>query len=135
VQASEMLFFPIFLALAYFDVKYRRLPDFIVLPSLGLALLIALVRGCFVPAALGAAFGFVIMLPGVLLNLQGGGDLKASALLGAVMGWLGAFQALFLSLAAIGVFALIMRVLGKRKPEDRIPFGPFLLLGFIGGVL
>ena len=121
------------------DLAEHRLPDSVVFPSLATWL-----AGATVMVGLGAGWGslgrsalaavaFVVML--VLAVIAGGalgfGDVKLSALLGAILGWYGWT---FLIVGAVtgivlhGVVSLIVLAI-TRNPKADVPMGPSLILG------
>jgi leader peptidase (prepilin peptidase)/N-methyltransferase len=126
--------------LAAIDLDVMRLPDRIVLPSYGVALVLltpaviaehswaAATRGV-VGAVLLFAFYFILA---ILPRGMGGGDVKLAGLLGLYLGWLGwtsmvvgAFAGFLLGGLA-GVLLMLLRRAGRRS---RIPFGPAMLAG------
>ena len=127
-------------ALAVIDLDVMRLPDKIVLPSYGVALVLlapaVIAEHSWTAAARGLAaaallYGFYWILA-VLPKGMGGGDVKLAPLLGLYLGWLG------WSSVAVGAFAgfllgglagavLLSLKLATRK--SRIPFGPYMLAG------
>ena len=128
------------IALAAIDIDVLRLPDKIVLPSYGVALVLlapaviaghdwAAARRALIAAAVLYAFYFVLA---ILPRGMGGGDLKLAPLLGFYLGWLGwssvavgAFAGFLLGGAA-GALLMALR-LATRK--SRIPYGPYMLAG------
>lgn len=62
----------------------------------------------------------------------GGGDGKLAALLGAWLGGRGLLLALALAVLSGGLFGLVGRLMGRLKPRQPFPFGPFLAIA--GGV-
>jgi leader peptidase (prepilin peptidase) / N-methyltransferase len=128
-------------ALAVIDLDVKRLPNVIVLPSYGVAVLLLLVA-----AALGTEWGAIVrglaaMALLFLLYLalalvypagMGLGDVKLAGLLGLYLGWLGwssvavgAFTA-FLIGGLVGVALLIGR---RADRKTAMPFGPAMLAG------
>lgn len=130
--------------LAWIDAETGLLPDAITLPLLWAGLLIN-TAGVFAPpgqAILGAAvgYGFLRGLHHVFLALTGRegmgyGDFKLLAALGA---WLGlAALPLVLLVASltgvvVGMGLILARRVGRNQPQ---PFGPYLALAGIVGVL
>jgi leader peptidase (prepilin peptidase)/N-methyltransferase len=127
-------------ALAAIDLDVMRLPDKIVRPSYGVALLLlvpaaiaahslhAAVRGLIAAAVLYAFYWILAILP----RGMGGGDVKLAPLLGLYLGWLGwssvavgAFAGFLLG-GLVGVALLATRRGGRRS---RIAFGPYMLAG------
>lgn len=134
-------------ALALIDLDVRRLPNALTLPSYGIAgalLGVAAFAGAgsapFVRALLGMAalFGFYFLLVLVYPSGMGFGDVKLAGVLGLYLGWLGwgavvvgAFSGFLLG-ALVGVGLMLFRGAGRKA---KIPFGPFMLLGALIGVL
>lgn len=126
---------PLLIALALIvvlDLQSRIIPDGITLPGIGYALLLAAVfRGVadFVEAGLGAlaAGGMVLLLAIVSRGGIGGGDIKLMAMLGAALGWKGAFIAFALSQIVAGLVVLIS-VIVRRRPRQPMPVGALIAL-------
>jgi Flp pilus assembly protein protease CpaA len=119
------------------DLQSRIIPDVITLPGIGYALLLAAVfRGAadFVEAGLGAlaAGGMVLLLAIVSRGGIGGGDVKLMAMLGAALGWKGAFITFALSQIVAGLVALIL-VIVHRRPSQPMPVGA--LIALFGGLI
>ncbi|MFH0943155.1 MAG: prepilin peptidase [Candidatus Beckwithbacteria bacterium] len=120
-----------------FDLKYMLIPDEILYPLIGLALLRLPFSGQWqvIWTALGS---FIFIYSLYLLTKKKGmgfGDIKLAVLLGLVLGWpkiLVAYLIAFLTGAVVGVILIIR---GKKKLKDRIAFGPFLLLAMLAAKL
>ncbi|GAB1645238.1 prepilin peptidase [Krasilnikovia sp. MM14-A1259] len=127
-------------ALAAIDLDVLRLPDQIVLPSYGVALVLltpamiaehswsAGFRGL---AAALVLYGFYRLLATVPRGM-GFGDVKLAPLLGFYLGWLGwssvavgAFAGFLLG-GVVGAALLVTRLASRKT---RIPFGPYMLAG------
>jgi len=99
------------------------------------------VRGAVIGAALFSLLLLGVALVGSALSgrtAMGGGDIKLAVALGALLGYLAAPGAvmvgIFLSFLSGGVLSIaILLASGDRKKQ--IPFGPFLALGTVLGVL
>ncbi|GAB2512004.1 prepilin peptidase [Paramicrobacterium agarici] len=125
------------------DIAEHRLPNALVLPCYPIALVSVLahamasgsspVFAIVIAAASIAAFGLMHVLGGM-----GMGDVKLVGVLGLLLGALGAtavivgVAAAFLFGAVAGAWAMATQ---QRAASHRIPFGPFLLVGFWFGVL
>jgi leader peptidase (prepilin peptidase)/N-methyltransferase len=132
------------LALTFIDLDTQLLPDDITLPLLWLGLL-ANAFGVFTDlrsAVFGAVFGYLVLWLvywGFKLLAKkegmGYGDFKLLAALGAWTGW----QVLpFVILVSAGTGAVIGGFLlwrSRSGAETRIPFGPYLALGGLAGLL
>jgi leader peptidase (prepilin peptidase)/N-methyltransferase len=132
------------IALAFIDFDTQLLPDDITLPLLWLGLLVN-AFGLFIDlrsAVFGAAAGYLVLWSvywafRLIAKKEGMGfgDFKLLAAIGAWTGW----QVLpFVILVSAGLGAVIGSLglwLSKRGSDTRIPFGPFLALGGIAGIL
>ncbi|MFB1041674.1 prepilin peptidase, partial [Streptomyces chrestomyceticus] len=145
---------PVAVLLAVVDWRVRRLPDVLTLPLAGgvvIALgLVALggggvrVWGGAVLGGLGLA-GFYFVLYLVNPAGMGLGDVKLAIGLGVTLGWYGwailitgAFLGLLLG-ALYGCGLLLRRARGPEArddgPEPAMPYGPFMIVGALFGVL
>lgn len=137
---------PIGVALAVVDWRTTLLPTRIIAPTYAVAVVLVLVAGVLdgdrdavVRAALGwAALGGVFLLLWVVYPAgMGYGDVRLSGVLGIVLGYLGWAQLVtgayagFL-IGGVGGAVLAALRLVRRK---RFPFGPFMLLGALVGVV
>jgi leader peptidase (prepilin peptidase)/N-methyltransferase len=141
---AAMAFVWALLALTFIDLDTQLLPDDITLPLLWLGLLVN-AFGTFVDlrsAVFGAVGGYLILWLvywGFRLLAKkegmGYGDFKLLAALGAWTGW----QVLpFIVLVSAGVGAVVGGLLlwrAKGGVDTRIPFGPYLALGGLAGLL
>ena len=131
-------------ALTFIDFDTQLLPDDITLPLLWGGL-VANLFGAFIDlrsAVLGAIAGYMILWLvywGFRLIAKkegmGYGDFKLLAAIGAWTGW----QVLpFVIVASAGVGAIVggaVLCISKKGADTRIPFGPYLALGGILGLL
>ncbi|MEU5281162.1 A24 family peptidase [Streptomyces asoensis] len=141
-----LLLAPPAVLLATVDFRAHRLPDALTLPLaaaaivlLGIAAMMPRASGSWPSAVLGSlilgACYFVLFL---ISKGFGFGDVKLALVLGAVLGWhgwpivlIGTFAGyLFGALYGIGLM-----LAGRADHTSRIPFGPFLLVGTLAGVL
>jgi len=130
------------------DVALRRLPDPLTLPSypIGMVLLGAAAPsttdggGRFIDAliGLGVLWGLFFLQWVVVPRALGFGDVKLSGVLGLYLGWLG-FDAWTLGVLAMfvlgGLYSIGLIVFRRVGRKATIPFGPFMLLGALVGVL
>jgi prepilin peptidase CpaA len=106
-----------------YDIRYRRIPNWLVLPAIPVGFLLhavlSLVRSNSVwpglrEAALGFGAAVLIYLPMYALRGMGAGDVKLAAALGALAGWPDWLWILLFS-AVIGlVLALALMLLHRR---------------------
>lgn len=127
--------------LAAVDVRWHIVPNRIVVPSIVVALVLALATGFadgeplrVVGALLGSAGLFVIYLVLALIapKAMGMGDVKLAAVLGAVLGslvwpvWFVGLAAGFIVGAVMGVAGIVSGRVGLR---GSIPYAPAMLAG------
>ncbi|MFE2945000.1 prepilin peptidase [Streptomyces sp. NPDC059255] len=154
--AVWLLLAPFALLLAVVDRNVHRLPDQLTLP-LALAAAVLLGLATLVPGGPGGGGGAdagrswtTALLGGVVLgacyfvlflinpNGMGFGDVKLALSLGVVLGWygwpvlgVGAFAGFLLG-ALYGVGLMVLRRAGRKSV---IPFGPFMIVGALLGLL
>jgi leader peptidase (prepilin peptidase)/N-methyltransferase len=135
-------------ALALIDVRHRRLPDALTLPSYPVALALLGIAALTSPggarhyltalAGLAAA-GLVFAAQALIYPAGiGWGDVKLSGLLGAYLGWLGAgslVAGLFAGYLLAAVAGLALLAARRATRTTLIPFGPFLLTGTLLAIL
>ncbi len=121
-------------AAAVWDLRSRRIPDWLTLPGLAWALAASLFPATWRPgdAALGTVVcgGMMLLLACLSRGAIGGGDTKLAAVIGAALGahtGLGVLVIAHLS-AALVALPLVLR---RRSPIADMPLGPFLALSAI----
>jgi leader peptidase (prepilin peptidase) / N-methyltransferase len=125
---------PLLIALALvmvLDLRSRIIPDVVTLPGIAYALLLAASFGGaagFVEGGLGALAGgaMVLLFAIVSRGSIGGGDIKLTAMLGAALGWKGAFIAFALSQVTAALVALIVVIV--RRWRQPMPVGALIAL-------
>ena len=139
-------FVPVYLALALIDWRTRLLPTYLIVPTL-IALSVLVLLGWAVTgdgdAALRSALGFVtyggfyFLLWVVYPRGLGFGDVRLSGPLGIALGWMGWGQVLVGVYAGFLLGGLIGGLLALVKIVERkgFPFGPFMLVGAVIGLL
>ena len=137
---AEVGFVAVLLVLSAIDLRTRRLPDRIVLPTLwaGLALNACSVLTVPADAVLGATCGYSslwLLSAGWAVRTGqrgaafGGGDLKLAATIGAWVGAAALPGALLVAFAGGTLAVLPMIVAGRCRVGQHIPFGPALAAG------
>lgn len=134
------------LALVWIDEREHRLPNVIVLPTLGALLVLLGLEAALTGASerplraiLGCVLlgGFYAILRTVQREGMGGGDVKLAAVIGLVLGWHGWINLLVGACAAFvlaGMFVMVLLLLRRAHMQTRIAFGPWMLMGAIVGV-
>lgn len=132
------------LALTVIDLDTQLLPDDITLPLLWAGLLVN-ASGTFIDlhsAVLGAAGGYLVLWSvywafRLIMKKEGMGygDFKLLAAIGAWTGWQVLPFVVVVSAALGAVIGSIGLWLARRGADTKIPFGPYLALGGIAGLL
>lgn len=126
-----------------YDVKWFLLPDRIVYPLIILGCIMVILRVSEAPAVLPALLDTlyaVLVLGGLYAVLHvvskgrwvGFGDVKLGIFLGlSLSSWPLALLCLFLANFIGCLYVVPALLMGKMTRTSRVPFGPFLILGFI----
>lgn len=134
------LIFSILIIIAMIDLKEMIIPDILVLCLVGLTIIYKLALYILFdqsPQLLDSVGGLVLSaLLFILIILlskggMGGGDVTLIGSLGFIVGIKMIFVTILLSFilgAIISVFLLVAKIKGRKDP---IPFGPFIVLGFL----
>ena len=117
-------------ALSAFDIRTRRLPNFLTLPGAAVMLVGAALLGRGVPAVLGAAALFAVYLVVHLIapSGMGAGDVKLAIGVGALTGTFGIDVWALSALAAPMLTAGWAVVITLRRPASTVPHGPSMCL-------
>lgn len=125
------------------DARTHRLPNRLVLPTLGAVVLLVVLDGVLagdlermLRSLLGglALGGFYALMRLMSRQGIGGGDVKLAAVIGVVLGWHGWTTLLIGALAAFmlgAVYALALMALRRADRNTRIAFGPWMIVGAI----
>lgn len=137
--AIELPFLAILVAVAFIDLDHRIIPNAIVLPAAVYAVAItAVVATGELPVALiagGAAFTGLLLAAIAYPAGMGMGDVKLAGVMGLFLG-AAVVPALFVAFLSGTVAGLVRMVReGADARKTGIPFGPFLALGGLVGVL
>ncbi|AEW96248.1 MULTISPECIES: prepilin peptidase [Streptomycetaceae] len=146
-SAVWLLLVPLGVLLARVDLAVHRLPDVLTLPAaagtaalLGVAALLPGHAGSWPRALLGGALlgaGYLVLLA-VNPGGMGWGDVKLAPTCGMALAWYG-WPALVggvcLGFGLGAVVALGLLLTGRAGRRSAVSFGPFMLLGTLGGVL
>jgi leader peptidase (prepilin peptidase)/N-methyltransferase len=121
-------------ALSAFDIRERRLPNYMTLPGAAVVLVGAAVAGRGTAAVLGAAALFAVYLVVYLIapSAMGAGDVKLAIGVGALTGSFGldvwALSALAAPMLTAGWAVMVM----LRRAASTVPHGPSMCLAAAG---
>jgi leader peptidase (prepilin peptidase) / N-methyltransferase len=120
-------------ALSVYDVRERRLPNWLTLPGATVILTIAAVHGRGMSAVLGAValFGVYAVVHLVSPTAMGAGDVKLAIGVGALTGTFGADVWLLAALGAPLLTAGWAVVMLLRRSERIVPHGPSMCLAAV----
>ena len=135
------------IAVSAIDLEHFLIPNRIVYPALGTCIALLLIAAAaggewhrFRDALIGMAVAFaaLFVIHFISPGGMGFGDVRLSALLGLLLGWLGPGHValgLFLGFLLGAVISVLLIALKVRGRKDKIPFGPFLAAGTYLAVL
>lgn len=145
--------------ITFIDLDHQIIPDVITYPGMVIGLLVAPFfmtalaeplpfglagllppMGQYSTSFLNALIGLVLggaplYVIGLLweklrkVEAMGGGDVKFMAMVGAFLGWKGAFLTIMLGAISGSVVGVALIMLKKHQADKVIPFGPFLVFG------
>lgn len=144
---SGIILCSILIIISFIDLKFKIIPNKIVLPFTLFGLSISTViivlenpRRWWLPLAYCAgAFIFMLIIHLIYPKGMGLGDVKLSLMLGAFL-VKNVIVGLFLGFLIGSISGLILIISKKKKLSQEIPFGPFISIGstialFIGGYI
>jgi prepilin peptidase CpaA len=115
--AMALLFFPLAITITYMDIRYRRIPNKLVLATLLVGLIVNTVFGGSQGLLLsvgGFALAFAVMFFFHVFGTLGAGDVKLFAAIGAVIGVSSVLPTLLLVALIGGVLAICQMVYSGR---------------------
>jgi prepilin peptidase CpaA len=104
---------------AYWDLRYRKIPNWATLPGIVLGLGVSILFGGWggmKASGIGFLIGFGALLVLFVLGWMGGGDVKLMAAVGALKGYPFVVSALFYSLI-VGVVIGVAMLIWNRKTQ------------------
>jgi prepilin peptidase CpaA len=133
----EAVLIALLLGAAVFDVRYRRIPNWLtlagVLMGLGLNAFLDQGRpGLFVSSLKGLAIAFGVYFALYALHAMGAGDVKLMAAVGAVVGWPNWFGIFIVTAILGGIMALIL-VAARGRVKKTFWNVAFILTELKGG--
>lgn len=115
--AIALLFFPLAIIIAYMDIRYRRIPNKLVLLTLFVGLAVNTVFGGIHGLGLslaGSLLAFLLMFSLHVFGTMGAGDVKLFAAIGAVFGSPLVLPTLLIVALTGGVLALCKMIYSRR---------------------
>ncbi len=120
-------------AVSFFDLRERRIPNFLVLPAAALGLALNLYRGWegLGFSAQGLATGFLLLFIPYLLGAMGAGDVKFLAAIGAFVGAVNVVRVLLVTVLCYPLLAVVIVIKEGKLKITLLRFGR-VLLNFLG---
>lgn len=127
-----------------YDLKHKIIPDKIIYPAIVLALSywllafganylygnISLASSLYPLLSAFGVGGFFYFLAAISDGKwMGGGDIKLVFLIGLLLGFPNILPAMFIGFITGAVVGVALIILGKKKLQSEVPFGPFLITG------
>lgn len=115
--AMALLFFPLAIIITYMDIRYRRIPNKLVLAILLVGLTVNTAFGGsqgLLMSLGGFALAFAVMFFFHLFGTMGAGDVKLFAAIGAVNGWSLVLPTLLVVALLGGILAICKMILSGR---------------------
>ena len=139
--AAYALLTSMLVVIALIDLDHQIIPNYITLPgmvvglglSVGILPLPLLLGSSLLASLTGLLAGGLLFYAVALISRggMGGGDIKLIAMIGAFLGWQGAFFTIFVAALTGSLVGITLMLLGRKGRKDKIPFGPYLSLGAI----
>lgn len=143
INISKMLLILVcMVGAAGFDFREHRIPNFfplvmaagaVILLALGVILKQPGAVSYITTGAIAAVGCGVILLVASFLTKQGigFGDIKLISAMALLSGIYALMGTLFFGVIACSIYAIVVLLLKKKKASSGVPFGPFLLFGYI----
>ncbi len=130
----HIVLFSFLIAIFFYDLLYKEIPDQLSLPAIALAIAGGLVLGTPTLTSMiigGTGIFLFFFLQYVLSKGKwiGGGDIRLGALLGVMLGWDKGLLAVIVAYIIGATISLILMASGKVTKKTAVPFGPFLATG------
>jgi prepilin signal peptidase PulO-like enzyme (type II secretory pathway) len=136
VISAQYLFFLVLMFVLMADFQYLIIPDFLIILLSILAIILAgsqWQNGLVAIVGSSVFFTLLYFVASWVFKKEalGLGDIKLMLPLSFVLGWPWVLMAIFLSFIVGGFFATILLLFKQKKIGQALPFGPFLVLGFV----
>ena len=136
------LYVPVGVALAFIDLRHKRLPNLLTLRSAAALVVLLGVAGLvdgLTPWTRALQAGAALFVLYLLMNIlargaMGMGDVKLALAVGLLAGYLGWFEVIAatgLAFVLGGIASAYMLIARRADRRATIPFGPFMLLGLL----
>jgi leader peptidase (prepilin peptidase)/N-methyltransferase len=139
VLAKYLFLAGVLIAAAFIDLEHYLIPNRLVLAGLaGVVILGFAARDVDLWSALAggaAGAGFWAVVAVISKGGVGGGDVKLSGVAGLFVGWPSIALALFLTVAAGGLAAIVLLLLRIKGRKDPVPLAPFIAAGTLAAIL
>ena len=131
------LLFSSLLVVFMIDLRYKIIPNGLVLFILVLGVIQTFLTGDYICHIIGffIVSGILILLSLMVKNGMGMGDIKLMAAAGLLLGWDKILLALMIGAIIGSVVGISLIMLKMIKPREAIPFGPFLATGIMTAML
>lgn len=131
------LLFSALLVVFMIDLRYKIIPNGLVLFILVLGVMQTFLTGNYLRHIIGffIVSGILILLSLIVKNGMGMGDIKLMAAAGLLLGWDKILLALMIGAILGSVIGISLIALKIIKPKEAIPFGPFLATGIMTAML
>lgn len=126
--------FSFLIAIFFYDLSYKLIPDKFSLPAIAIATIGGLLLKTVTPLSMlaggvGIFLFFAVQFYASKGRWVGGGDLRLGALIGVLLGWKLGLVALLMAYLIGSIVSLPLLLLKKVGRKTQIPFGPFLISG------
>ncbi|MBI4235248.1 prepilin peptidase [Candidatus Peregrinibacteria bacterium] len=126
--------FSFLIAIFFYDLTYKLIPDRFSLPAIVIALIGSLLLKTMPPLEiLLGGFGIFLFFAAQFYFSNGkwigGGDLRLGAIIGFLLGWKLGIVALLLAYVLGSLFSIPLLLTKKINRKTQIAFGPFLITG------
>ncbi len=139
VQNTELFLFLIphffvLLFIFFYDLRYKEIHDFIMLPAIVYAFFANLWIGDPTSALMGGAVGAGFFALQFLISRGrwiGSGDIRIGAFMGLMLGWPMTLLAILLSYIVGSLVSIYLLATKQASAKTAIPLGPFLVAGTV----
>lgn len=118
-----------------YDLRWYQILDKITIPAILIFFLLDVFLGSFWLNRLlaGAVGGLFFFLQWILTRGRGigDGDIRLGALMGVILGWPLILIGLLSAYVVGAIAAMPLLLSGQKKIKSAVPFGPFLVVGFL----